>query len=190
MLAAHIPPPFLQHFRIRRIYTPPKSTSQIFFNHWASLDFSQISLMGFEQAQPSRPTLDYPQALTPLSNPPNSTLWYYSTCSLVNVIEITPCYNRRKQHHPIIGLLLRYRNGHQSCIGQYRIDWTSQPMKVIGNQMQVAFENGENYGEILALNVNVLKTIDIRHLARMNIPWSGTLDWWFTDKDCRLSHVD
>lgn len=49
-------------------------------------------------------------------------------------------------------------------------------MKVIGNQMQVAFENGETYGEILALNVNVLKTIDTCYQAWMNIPWLGTLD--------------
>lgn len=122
----------------------------------------------------------------------NGSSWYYSDASLEGVVEITPCRWHeagQQSHSKIIGLLLRYSNGSRACLGEFRLDCASTPLRV-----------GDT--EKLRLGFNLTHPLRLPYLAEirfspppapsdwepdeqwLEIPWKGTLQWWFVRNHC------
>ncbi|KAF4630005.1 hypothetical protein G7Y89_g8137 [Cudoniella acicularis] len=117
--------------------------------------------IAFEEWQPSFTYNANLAALKPAhSSLPGGTHWYYSSCRLSGVVEITPCCEREKDGGPTIGMLLRYRDNRHECVGQYRLDWTTQPLQVSSKYLK----NDEPAGRHHSLSTTITTTHTwIRH---------------------------
>ena len=127
------PPSSREEYQFDCIHTPPESQSRIYFNKWDSISAgNEVKFLGFEHNETPTPR-PYPRSLVPISSCPQTTYnepWFYSFCSMKDIIEITLCVDKTACHKPIIGMLLHYSDEHRACVGQFRLDWVLRPIVV------------------------------------------------------------
>lgn len=179
-------------FEYRQLHSPPNTLSPIYFaNSYLSTSPTKIFAIAFEGSQPS---FTYSGNIAAALQPVHGSLtgdinWYYSSCRLSDVVEITPCRAQRKDSGPIIGMLLRYRDNRRGCLGQYRLDWTTQPLQVSSKYLNIGLlAAGTGEQQVIELAVGT-ESIHDSYTWRQ-IPWSGTLEWWFLKNVCVLSHPE
>lgn len=77
-------------------------------------------------------TLPEPKTPYPKSSPHEDYFWTWA--DLENVVEMSPCRSKSGSDWNVVGLLLRYSNGHQACVGQLRQDRLERPIIVGSSQ--------------------------------------------------------
>lgn len=85
-------------------------------------------------------------------------------------------------------MLVRYGNGDRACVGQYRVDWTGDTRTVVTSEM-LRIGVGKTRGGfpyVAKVGVRGLATADADKLVWMDVPWRGRLEWWFSQRQCRL----
>lgn len=183
MFAPHIRNASQLGYEFRQLHAPPQLSSQIYFaNHGLTASLTQISAIAFQQSQPSLTYFGNLPALEPVHGCLSG--WYYSSCRLSDVVEITPC---RKANGLIIGMLLRYSNDHRECVGQYHLDRTTRSLQVSSKYLNIGL-HAAGTGQQQVMELAVDTELFQASCAWKQIPWSGTLDWWFRVDVCVPHH--
>lgn len=189
---------------MRRIYATTNRPSRIYFNEWDSArDESRIDFLGIEGAPEEDTTISqgewkrrshYPQSLVPASPLPYTQYnepWYYTSCRMEDVAEITCCVGKVAPETGIIGMLICYANGGRACLGQYRVDWTQDPIRVDpAGALRVGMGKTTKGFPFVASVGTTRGPESGRSLRWLDIPWRGRLEWWFSQRQCRLNHSD
>jgi hypothetical protein len=188
-----MPPPSSDiDYQFDRIYTPPATPSRIYFNEWDSMSTRRyIQYLGVDTQTPiSRP---YPKSLVPLSSCLDVTsieAWYYSFCSMEDVIQITLCIDKTASHKPIVGMLLNYRDKHRACVGQFRYDWLLKTIEVAqATEMHIGIRRTTENRFPYVADINMHGPVDCGFTSWLEVPWKGTLEWSFSCRQSKLHYT-
>ncbi|RBR25496.1 uncharacterized protein FIESC28_01734 [Fusarium coffeatum] len=171
--------------------------------------FAASKLPGSEQRQP--PPKQNCFGRMPSFNPYFSM--HYSSASLENVTSVTVCRSRNVkdkcstvqhfdlenscfdmiEYKKVAGLLFKYADGHEESVGCFRFDWVEPPVDTRGTK---GLFIGERPGKIEQIKSHVAD-VDIQppkgktEWTWMEIPWDGTIEWWFNPEnlDTSITHV-
>jgi hypothetical protein len=131
---------------------------------------------------------------------------------LEDVVSVTICRSRSKKDIKIIrqfdlensrfietkyskiaGLVFRYADGREASIGCFRFDWSDEPLETSDSR---GFFVGTCPGKIAQLPshvavVSIVRPEDEGEWTWRELPWSGTLEWWFNpdNLDTSINHV-
>ena len=112
--------------------------------------------------------------------------YFYNTAWLGGVVAITPCLELSVPPS-VIGLLLRYVDGRQVCVGRFRLDCCARTIELDSSTgLFLGFAHGEN-------SLPYLAKVDIypperAGLTWLDLPWEGKLEWWYSSQECIVSH--
>ncbi|KAI1115064.1 hypothetical protein F5Y14DRAFT_144337 [Nemania sp. NC0429] len=146
-----------------------------------------IHKLGFEAPEPVS-SRELPLVPAPSSPYPESSSlddYFYSSAPLENIVELTPCEATVAGRRSVIGLLFRYSDGHQACVGQFRLDCAATPMLVgSSTEMWLSFDTNDGYPFVDAVGISCPP----RPMSRtcLYLSWAGKLEWWFSYKQCKL----
>lgn len=195
-------------FRIQYhlVYSTTNCPSRIYFNEWDPFEDEKcVKYMGIESdaTHTDRVTnrgLETSESMCPLSlattsQPPYTQYnepWYYTNCMLENVVEIACCVDGTVSHRPIIGMMVHYGDGHRACIGQCRLDWVldkspADPSRLL--RIGLA-KTRKNFRYVARITLGNPAAPVSDSLSWMDVPWHGKLEWWFSQRQCRLYHWD
>ncbi len=183
------PPSSKEDYQLDCVHTPPKRQSRIYFNEWDSVSTTnQIKFKGLESTELARPQ-SYPRSLIPISACPQTTyneLWFYSFSSMECVMEITLCVDKTVCHRPIVGMLLRYSDKHQACVGQFRLDWALRPIGVNqARKLHIGIKETKKGFPYVAY-IDVYSPANRSFFSWLDVSWNGTLEWSFSRRRCKL----
>jgi hypothetical protein len=103
-------------------------------------------------------------------------------------VEITICRREFQDHSPVIGLLIRYSNGNQACVGQFRLDCIGPALQVDGSQkLYLGFARTSFKGPFLA-EVALFPPSCRAPYEWLDVPWEGRLEWWFSLWQTKVHH--
>ncbi|KAI3530984.1 hypothetical protein CABS02_14334 [Colletotrichum abscissum] len=165
---------------------PGKATSHIY----AETTTCGVRRLGFQSPRPRyrdrRPAVEWP---TPYPLSRHDEYYAWNRARLKHVVEIVPCNRQRMGKPIIIGLLLRYADGTSACVGQIRLDCLQRAMTVDPTStLWLGFwltGDGPCIGSaILAKEQPVVPACE----TWFEVEWRDDLQWWFSNKKCRLSH--
>lgn len=190
--------PYLPHPELYRIFITSKHPSRIYYNEWdTECDDPWIKFLGVDTNELDTSVhqngkghrSQYPHSLVPASPPPYTQyneLWYYTNCRMENVTEITPCVNGTTEDKPIIGVLLRYKDGRRSCLGQYRLDWALAPVRTDpASALKIGMgKTVKGFPYVARICLQGMACSD--SLRWIDVPWRGRLEWWFSPRQCEL----
>ncbi|RFN43511.1 hypothetical protein FIE12Z_12262 [Fusarium flagelliforme] len=158
--------------------------------------FAAPKLSGSEQRKP-------PPKQTSLGRMPNFNPLYslhHSSASLENVTSVSVCRSRNEKnegtirrfdfenscwdetkYRKIAGLLFKYADGHEESVGCFRFDWVDPPIDTRGTK---GLYVGERPGMISQIqphvaDVNIQSPKSQTEWVWKELPWDGTLEWWF-----------
>jgi hypothetical protein len=101
-------------------------------------------------------------------------------------IEVTLCRDVSLGYRPIVGTLVQYMDGHRACLGQFSLDWTLETIQVErGRGLHIGSGRSKKQFAYVA-DVMVDPPSDRDELSWIDIPWDGTLEWWFSPRRCIL----
>ncbi|KAL8282738.1 hypothetical protein RB597_010128 [Gaeumannomyces tritici] len=188
--------------KFHRIYATTNRPSRVYFNECdPDNDVPWIKYLAFENSEVDIPSCSgtnhktqYPPSLIPASPPPytmSTELWYYTGCRMENVAEITCCVDDGKAtYKPIVGMMLYYKDGRRSCLGQYRPDLALAPLRIdTAGLLRIRMQKTTERYPCVA-EARVQGTADLDSSCWINIPWHGKLEWWFSSRQCTLRHFD
>ncbi|KAK2050997.1 hypothetical protein LY76DRAFT_468924, partial [Colletotrichum caudatum] len=127
------------------------------------------------------PTSSYPRC-----RPYENFAW--SRAKLDDVIEIIPCRRRHQGVEIFSGLLLRYANRQQTCVGQVRLDQLATPLGVDSAcKLWLGFSLTGDGPRVSNIRVS-------REVATLpdgenwfHVDWCNDLEWWYSSRQCQLS---
>ncbi|KZL64983.1 hypothetical protein CT0861_12835, partial [Colletotrichum tofieldiae] len=162
---------------------PPQDRGSRFFFEHSPLG---VCSLYFETPKPAPPTNSSLTLPKPMSRQPKSfsESYFYTTADLDDIEMIVPCqrYIRGKRH--IIGLLLQFPEGRQSCVGQVRLDSLGGPLRADGHQsMWLGFSKSDHRPFVSAVVLS--KPRGNEGISWLEIQFYGTLEWWFTLRQCQ-----
>jgi hypothetical protein len=164
-----------------QICSLPESPTRICFNH---------SLLGIHQLATEHPI--FCRELAPLHTTISPILewdgidYFYSSATLKNDVEVTPCWGKQPNHSQVIGLLFRYSSGGRVCVGRFRVDHAGTTLEVGNSQnLYLGCRWMEHYYPYVA---SVELYPPSASLKWLNLPWMGKPEWWFSYKNCKLYH--
>ncbi|KAL6916132.1 hypothetical protein FSHL1_007579 [Fusarium sambucinum] len=137
---------------------------------------------------------------------------HYSSASLKDIVSVTVCRGKSKKDTGIIrkfdlenscfidtkyskvaGLLFRYGNGYEASVGCFRCDSSEESLGTTGSGGLFV---GTRPGTITQLPPHVAavgfeRPEDEEEWTWRELPWSGTLEWWFNpdNLDTSINHV-
>ncbi|XP_044717283.1 uncharacterized protein HRG_08791 [Hirsutella rhossiliensis] len=202
--------PYIVHPKFRNqyhlIYSTTNSPSRIYFNEWDPFEDEKcVKYIGIESdaAETDRATNQRletsesmcPPPLTTTSQPPYTQYnepWHYTNCMLENVVEIACCVDGTVSHKPVIGMMVHYGDGHRACIGQYRLDWVldKSPADPSMSLRIGLAKTRKNFPYVARITLGNPAAPASDSLSWMDVPWHGKLEWWFSQRQCRLCHCD
>lgn len=171
----------------KHLQTLENAPSRLFFQYSSS-----ISKLGVETPPPVLPKNAI--GLSPFSPPPitiSFQSYFFSRASLEDVVEVTPCCMETAGVSAIIGLLLRYTDGHQWPVGEIRLDLLQDGIQVNPSEkMTLGFAVA--HGLPYVANIRHLRVdrgqSDRSQLILLDIHWTGYLEWWFSLQQCKVYH--
>ena len=168
----------------------PKDPTDIYFN---------LSPNGIHQLAVKQPV--FYKELEPLEMPAPSPHpyrrsmvdYFYSAASLQQVVEITPCWRCLGKYAAVVGLLLRYADGRQTCVGEFRMD-------CIGETLPVGHAQGFYLGFVRAERIPPhIAKLELSHPQEevgamkvhwLSLSWTGKLEWWFCFGHSKVYYKD
>lgn len=104
------------------------------------------------------------------------------------ITEIICCVDRMAGHRPVVGMLIRYGDGHRACLGQYRLDWAASPMEAeASTPLRIGIAK-TTAGFPYVARVDFQGCDDGPSLEWLHVPRSGRLEWWFSPRQCKICH--
>ncbi|KAG5820169.1 hypothetical protein H9Q74_000719 [Fusarium xylarioides] len=122
----------------------------------------------------------------------------YSSAELEGVRTVTPC-GFWGVPGAILGLLLTYEDGRKRCVGQVRLDHLLAPIEVTSDTMWIAYPDtdeiswraDEDEDESGVYFVSFEEPDEDEWDGQcIKIPMRGRLDWYFSQRQCHVSHRD
>ncbi|KAI1089870.1 hypothetical protein F5B19DRAFT_494926 [Rostrohypoxylon terebratum] len=183
---------------LQRVHEPAPGPSKIFFDKATSMN-----LLAFENVKPFVKR-DIPNSVKPVNPEADSNTtpypFFYSRCKMGAVTRVTPCYRHHPHSNQLMGMLLEYEDGHTERMGEWRFDWAVEPINVEKkSRLRLTMEvcHGQIDGckthscVVLHAEVVPLGTPLERgnHTWYMDIPWRGTLEWWFNESTKHCEHT-
>lgn len=159
---------------------------RLFFEH-SSLGVRNLA---FQTPEPTPPSGSL--ALNqPLSQYPTSTFfesYFYSAASLDGVDKIVPCqrYIRGRRH--IIGLLLKFPDDRQFCLGQIHLDSLDTSFQGHSHQnVWLGFSTDDHRPFVSTLTLSEPKFTE--GLSWLEVQLRGILEWWFSLRQCQVFYM-
>lgn len=151
-----------------------------------------IHKLAFESPEPQCHQI--PAIPRPVSAYPESASlddYFYTSAALENVVEITPCEGKAAgSKQSIIGLLFRYADGHQACVGQFRLDCAGTTLVVVGAaspRLWLSFDKDDDGRPFVSgVGVGVCRAPERESHDCLYVSWDGNLEWWFTYNQCKV----
>ncbi|KAJ4233200.1 hypothetical protein NW759_001981 [Fusarium solani] len=184
------------------IMKPSQEGSRIYFNKIGPENEPSVRYIACDKAfeEPIR-KLDLGLGPRTLDPPvfPSQNPWFASRCSLEGVKEVTLCRDVSISHRPVIGMLVKYTDGHRECLGQFRFD---RALKTIQ-----ADQSGGLHISLQMMEDLVMEDEDSTYVADVygfplgdpsicpeneswvEVSWSGTLEWKFRWAECTVTHI-
>ncbi|KAG5662081.1 hypothetical protein KAF25_004320 [Fusarium avenaceum] len=156
------------------------------------------------------PLVQIPLSAMPRFNPLHTV--HFSSASLENVVGVMVCRSKSEKDTAVIrdfdlenecmnetrykkvaGLLLQYANGSQASVGCFRFDWSEPPLETVNSRGLFV---GTRPGKIAQIPPHVA-AVDVKppetkdEWTWRELPWKGTLEWWFSpySLDTSIAHV-
>ncbi|KAI1207663.1 uncharacterized protein F4807DRAFT_434089 [Annulohypoxylon truncatum] len=146
-----------------------------------------IRCLAFETPSPNqynRPLI-LPFPISPFPKSTSIEDYFYTSAVLDNVVEVTPCRTVQSGVWAITGILLSYANGYQIAVGQVRLDHLSPTMRVLPSQkMTFTFSAVNGYPYLASIH----SAPPMCSETDMEICWHGSLEWWFSRRQCKIYH--
>ncbi len=188
MFGCYSPP--VQGVEFACIHTPPRRESRVYFNTCDSLPDKEIKYLAFEDI--SHPAVrPYPESLvpaSPFSGTQYNEPWFFSSCSLKGVIEITLCRSSSLSYTPISGMLVQYTDGHRACLGQLRFDWALETVHMEQNTGLYIGSGRTRKRFAYVAEVTAHPPSDRSKLSWMDVHWDEILEWWFSSRHSIVRH--
>ncbi|KAI0837178.1 hypothetical protein F5Y06DRAFT_304880 [Hypoxylon sp. FL0890] len=187
--------------RVVRLYSfGSRDLKRIYFNVVDQLDYHRgirIMACGDQQSPVSMRAPN--SAFSMERNLRRSRESFYSSCEMKGVTRITPCIGETHPIRPVIGMLLDYEDGHRECLGQMRFDWIASPLEVSeGSKLHIGMTKPDMKRPLhictLVATVTLTQSEDTDGPFHpevnnwINVPWSGTLEWWFSTDSTTVKH--
>ncbi len=67
---------------------------------------------------------------SPFTGTQSNEPWFFSSCGVKDISEVTICRDVSLSHRPVTGMLLRYASGHRACLGQFRFNMALEEMQI------------------------------------------------------------
>ncbi|KAF5251217.1 hypothetical protein FANTH_3652 [Fusarium anthophilum] len=126
--------------------------------------------------------------------------YQYSSAELDGVRTVTPCgsWRDRQRTDAILGLLLTYEDGRKRCVGQVRLDFLLDPIEVTSETMWISYPEtdeliccgDDDEDDASGVDLVSFEGPDGLKEPYIKIPMRGRLDWYFSKRQCHLSHRD
>ncbi|KAL4926386.1 uncharacterized protein BDV17DRAFT_293601 [Aspergillus undulatus] len=97
--------------------------------------------------------------------------WFLSKAPVEGLYSVHACRDREQEHHPYLGLILNYKDGHVEFIGQIRWHRDIAPEKRAPIHIQYGSLNNKSY-------INDIATCELESPHSQKIPAQGTVVWW------------
>ncbi|KAH8689330.1 hypothetical protein BGW36DRAFT_412163 [Talaromyces proteolyticus] len=164
------------------------------------LMFFDIKIRGIEEFEFENPVRPQTEALPKLPQPESflSGIYYekynyfFSSASLEEVVEVTPCLLEVSGFGPaIMGLLLQYEDGRRAAVGQVRTDRFQSSLAVNKSSWGLCLQfsrSAQDLVNVSSVDVQSKTVSDDKIEAGLEIPWQGKLEWWFCSTQSWLYH--
>ena len=119
------------------------------------------------------------QPTTPAPFTTSNGPWFVSACNTGGVVEIMLCKDFSLDNKPIIGMLLRYMDGHRVCVGQFRFDTTLETIPVEQGTTLYIGSRTTATEFLYVAHVSTHPTSDAG-LTWNGLGWGRDLEWWFS----------
>ncbi|KAM0195132.1 hypothetical protein ACHAPA_005729 [Fusarium lateritium] len=109
--------------------------------------------------------------------------------SLESVDEVVLCKEQSsKDSSDISGMLFRYTNGKQACVGKFRLDHMQPPLSIAGSEcLYIGIESSDD-NEPVVKRVALSEPEPEEGLKWTKTPWKGSLVWKFTQEHSDIKH--
>lgn len=167
-----------------RIFVAPEGPTQVYFNE-SPLGILRLAINSCSDHSATPPVPiplpRYPERITMED-------YFYTTATLDDVVEITPCRREFNHHSAITGLLIRYSNGNRACVGQFRLDCIGPVLEVGGSQkLHLGFARSHLNAPYLA-EAALFPPSRREPYEWLDVPWEGRLEWWFSFWQTKIHH--
>lgn len=126
-----------------------------------------------------------PEAPSPIPKCPTFQYFIYSSAILSDVAEVATCRPPKKDR--VGGLLLRYTDGREACVGEIRFDCLGPPVKV-SKLMKIWLEFVGGYYGVFVRTVQFSRPLHRSASHWFEVPMCGLLEWWFSYDQCKVQH--
>lgn len=167
-----------QSFTYERIAALSNELCKLFFDTHTGIE--RLAIATTRPSSQTPPRLSTPLSLYPKSL--STEIFCYSATNLDSISEVRLC----QVGGIITGMLLSDSKGSQKSVGQIRLDALSpavNPHESLG--VWIAMVSLDHL-----MNVSDIEFDPPVYKARSwtKLPWKGSLEWWFSGKQCRIFH--
>ncbi|RTE83744.1 hypothetical protein BHE90_001758 [Fusarium euwallaceae] len=179
------------------IMRPSQQGSRIYFNKVGPENEPSVLYIASDEAfEPPIQRLP-PQRAPAMTGSPfdrDENPWFTSRCNLDGVKEVTLCRDVSQSHRPVIGMLVKYTDGHRECLGQFRFDRALETIQADqSGGLHISLQGIEDEDSMSVADVRSFPLGDPspcpENESWVETPWSGTLEWKFRREDCKVLHI-
>ncbi|KAI1841716.1 hypothetical protein JX265_013698 [Neoarthrinium moseri] len=184
VMAGPVLPPRVSQSSWKHLCAAGDPSACLYFEY-SKRGIHRLALLGSSGAFQHIPRLE---TSTPCPGRNSMGEYFYSAASLQNVHEIKLCRKTHLSHAPITGMLLRYSDGHQACVGECGVQTFGETIDVSSStKLFLGFMRTERKNPYLS-KVELIQSNDEVSLHWLDLSWEGTLEWWFSYKDCKVHY--
>lgn len=174
-----------------RVVTLPHSPCRAFFNQPSSSSRHAVELIALESvavvaSQDATPSL--PVSVSPCPYTQYNEFWIHSSCSLRHLTLVHVCIDKSAPHRPVVGMLLHYVDGHRESVGQYRLDWSIEPITV-GETDRLYIcgkRTKKSWGYVATVAAG--PPLNRAEGCWLDVAQTGLLEWWFSSRHSVLCY--
>ncbi|OIW33929.1 hypothetical protein CONLIGDRAFT_667147 [Coniochaeta ligniaria NRRL 30616] len=166
------------------VHKPSRKGSRIWFNAWDSVQERRLKYMAFEDG----PLVERlpPSLLTPpvadLPHTQYNEPWFFSSCSLKDIVGVTVCRDTSLSHQPILGILLLHKGGHKTSLGRFRFDQAIKQVQVEECCCLHIGSRRTDEGFPYVADVTVYPQSEC--LSSIVLHSGDVLEWYFSNRHC------
>ncbi|KAI5455733.1 hypothetical protein BGZ63DRAFT_518839 [Mariannaea sp. PMI_226] len=164
-----------------------KCPDRIFFNH-SLAGIQVLATPTLALNTDSRSPGPIMSSIRPCSGFYSAGSIFYSSCSMENVAEIVVCQTKDRAPPQVTGLLFRYMNGNQACVGNFRLDCTGRVLTRDETSRSLSIGFGRASNRSYVGQVEVSPPIGKSEFRWREFSWDGTLEWWFRVNETIIAH--
>lgn len=168
------------------IYKRQDENDEIYYER----SISELGTVAFRSPKPSPDTHEQYQAPPVPFRTFFEREFFYSSASLEDVAAVDVCRGDGMDGKIITGMVFRYKSGHRASVGQVQLQGLDYPAP-IGDSQALWLGFAKDYlapSAPFVLAVALLPPHAPDDLVWVSVPWSGTLDWWYSSYMCKMYH--